>query len=74
MTKYEILNSNSFTYLIEDAGNIPLNSYSLSYFIYIEDFKNKGKEELDFICFNIIWFDLLFTIYEINTNWNNYNY
>ena len=56
MTKYEILNSNSFTHLIEDAGNIPLNSSSLSYFICIEDFKNKGNEELYFICFNIIGF------------------
>ena len=70
----ETLDSNSFTYFIDDAGTIPINSSSLFHFISIENYNNKGNEEFDFSYFNAIGFEDLFTIIEINANINNYNH
>ena len=71
---HEILNSNSFSFFVEDAGTIPLNSSSLFHFISIEDFNNKGKEEFNFSYFNVIAFEDFFSNFEFNTKINNYNH
>ena len=70
----DTLTSTSFTYFVDDAGEIPLNASSLFHFISFEDYNNKGNAEFDFTYFNAIGFENIFSDYESNTNIYNYNH
>ena len=70
----EIPKSTTFTYFIEDAGTITLDTSSLFHFLSLEDFNNKGVEGFDFSYFNVIGIDNYITNYEIDKNITHYNY
>ena len=70
----EIPISTSFTYFIEDAGTLSLNSSSLFHFISLEDFNDKGNEEFYFSYFNIIGLQDSFAKYEKDNNIYNYDH
>ena len=70
----EVPLSTSFTYFIEDAGSVTLNSSSFFHFISLEDLNDKGNEEFDFTYFNAIGLRDSFTRYEIDKNIFNYEH
>ena len=70
----EIPKSTTFTYFIEDAGTITLDTSSLFHFLSLEDFNNKGVEGFDFSYFNVIGIDNYITNYEIDKNISHYNH
>ena len=70
----EIPKFTTFTYFIEDAGTITLDTSSLFHFLSLEDFNNKGVEGFDFSYFNVIGIDNYITNYEIDKNITHYNH
>ena len=62
-----------FSYFLENAGTININSSTLFHFISIEDWNDKGNEVFDFSYFNALGFEDSFSDMD-NFDITNYNY